>query len=66
MTGEIIMKYVKSEKYNTPKLMAKIMGPNPIKLTEELLRNCKIPENARIIIKFPTVRLSATSGAVRV
>ena len=43
------MKYEKSEKYMTPELMAKIMGPNPIKLTEELLRNCKIPENARIM-----------------
>ena len=40
------MKYVKSEKYNTPNLMKKIMGPNPIKLEEELLLNNKIPENA--------------------
>ncbi len=40
------MKYVLSEKYNTPKLMEKIMGPNPIKLEEELLRDCKIPKNA--------------------
>lgn len=40
------MKYVKSEKYNTPDLMKKIMGPNPIKLEEELLLNNKIPENA--------------------
>lgn len=31
------MRYVKSEKYNTPALQAKIMGPNPIKLEEELL-----------------------------
>ena len=43
------MKYEKSEKYMTPELMAKIMGPNPIKLTEELLRDCKIPENSVII-----------------
>lgn len=28
------MKYVKSEKYNTPELLEKIMGPNPIKLEE--------------------------------
>ena len=34
------MKYTKSEKYND--LMSKIMGPNPIKLTEELLNDCKI------------------------
>ena len=40
------MKYILSEKYNTPELMAKIMGPNPIKLEEELLNDCKIPENA--------------------
>ena len=31
------MRYVKSEKYNTPAFQAKIMGPNPIKLEEELL-----------------------------
>ena len=48
------MKYVKSEKYKTPELQSKIMGPNPVKLEEELP------------IKFPMVRLSATSGAVRV
>lgn len=40
------MKYIKSEKYNTPTLMKKIMGPNPIKLEEELLLNHKIPQNA--------------------
>lgn len=34
------MKYTKSEKYND--LISKIMGPNPIKLTEELLNDCKI------------------------
>lgn len=37
------MKYPRSEKYNTPKLMAKIMGPNPIKLEEELLTGHRIP-----------------------
>lgn len=31
------MKYIRSEKYNTPELQGKIMGPNPIKLEEELL-----------------------------
>lgn len=40
------MKYVLSQKYNTPELMSKIMGPNPVKLEEELLTGCKIPQNA--------------------
>lgn len=40
------MKYVKSEKYNTPDLMEKIMGPNPVKLEEELLIDHKIPKGA--------------------
>ncbi len=40
------MKYIKSEKYNTPDLMAKIMGPNPVKLEEELLSDSKIPSGA--------------------
>ena len=42
------MKYIKSEKYNTPELQKKIMGPNPIKLEEELLLNNKIPEGATV------------------
>lgn len=37
------MKYPLSEKYNTPELMAKIMGPNPVKLEEELLTAHCIP-----------------------
>ena len=40
------MKYIKSEKYNTPELLEKIMGPNPIKLEEELLLDNLIPKNA--------------------
>ncbi len=40
------MEYIKSEKYNAPDLQKKIMGPNPIKLTEELLLDHKIPDNA--------------------
>ena len=40
------MKYIRSKKYNTPELMGKIMGPNPVKLEEELLLQCKIPEGA--------------------
>lgn len=40
------MNYILSQKYDTPKLMSKIMGPNPIKLEEELLANCAISQNA--------------------
>lgn len=37
------MEYKRSEAYNTPALQAKIMGPNPVKLEEELLLNHMIP-----------------------
>lgn len=40
------MEYIKSKKYDTPELMAKIMGPNPIKLTEELLEGNMIPSGS--------------------
>ena len=40
------MQYPRSQKYNTPSLMAKIMGPNPIKLEEELLADCRFPQDA--------------------
>lgn len=40
------MHYSKSEKYSSPALQAKIMGPNPVKLEEELLLNHRIPEGA--------------------
>ena len=40
------MKYIKSEKYNTPELQTKIMGPNPVKLEEELLLDHKIPQGS--------------------
>lgn len=43
------MKYPKSQKYDAPDLMSKIMGPNPLKLTEELLNNHKIPENSKVM-----------------
>ena len=43
------MKYEKSDKFLTPKLMAKIMGPNPVKLEEELLRGHKIPAGAYVM-----------------
>lgn len=40
------MKYPLSEKYVKPELEAKIMGPNPIKLLEELMQGHLIPQNA--------------------
>ena len=40
------MRYIRSEKYNTPELQAKIMGPNPVKLEEELLIGHRIPQGA--------------------
>ena len=40
------MEYIKSEKYQTPDLMKKIMGPNPLKLEEELLMGHKIKDGA--------------------
>jgi cyclopropane fatty-acyl-phospholipid synthase-like methyltransferase len=40
------MEYPRSKKYNTPALQAKIMGPNPIKLEEELLQHHQIPAGA--------------------
>ena len=42
------MHYSKSEKYNTPALQAKIMGPNPDKLEEELLLDHRIPDGALV------------------
>lgn len=43
------MKYSKSEKYNIKAINDKIMGPNPIKLQEELLENCLIPAGATVM-----------------
>ena len=40
------MNYPRSEKYASPELMAKIMGPNPLKLEEELLTGHRIPAGA--------------------
>ena len=40
------MKYPKSERYQTPELLKKIMGPNPVKLEEELLADHRIPSGA--------------------
>ena len=42
------MNYPRSEKYQTPELLSKIMGPNPIKLEEELLLDCAIPQGSRV------------------
>lgn len=38
------MNYPKSQAYDTPELQQKIMGPNPVKLAEELLEEHCIPE----------------------
>ncbi len=40
------MKYILSKKYETPELMEKIMGPNPIKLEEELMLGNIIPNGS--------------------
>lgn len=42
------MEYILSKKYETPELMAKIMGPNPVKLEEELLKDNMIPAGATV------------------
>lgn len=42
------MKYPLSAKYQTPELLSKIMGPNPVKLEEELLAGNQIPKNATV------------------
>lgn len=42
------MKYPLSEKYASDRFMSKIMGPNPIKLEEELLTNNLIPRGATV------------------
>lgn len=42
------MNYTLSKKYETPELMAKIMGPNPIKLTEELMSATHLPDYATV------------------
>ena len=40
------MNYPRSEKFLPPGLMQKIMGPNPVKLEEELLLHHRIPQGA--------------------
>lgn len=43
------MNYIKSIKYDESLVRAKIMGPNPLKLNEELLLNHRIPQNAVVM-----------------
>ena len=40
------MKYPLSKKYSSPEIMEKIMGPNPLKLEEELLTGHQIPSGS--------------------
>lgn len=42
------MEYIRSKKYDTAEFMNMIMGPNPVKLCEELLADCKIPQGASV------------------
>ncbi len=43
------MKYIRSKRYETPEFLNKIMGPNPIKLAEELLTDHRIFPGAKIL-----------------
>lgn len=43
------MRYEKTEKYDISMLREKIMGPNPLKLEEELLQDHKIPKGAVVM-----------------
>lgn len=43
------MIYEKSLKYQTPELMAMMMGPNPLKLCEELLQDNRIPSGGYVL-----------------
>lgn len=43
------MRYERTEKYDTALLRSKIMGPNPLKLEEELLQDHKIPKGATVM-----------------
>lgn len=40
------MNYIRSQAYSSPELMEEIMGPNPVKLEEELLLDCRLPRGA--------------------
>ena len=43
------MKYEKSAKYNTDLINQKIMGPNPLKLEEELMKDNKIKKGSVVM-----------------
>lgn len=43
------MKYIRSKKYETPEFLGRIMGPNPVKLAEELLTQHEIPRGATVL-----------------
>lgn len=43
------MKYEKTEKYNIDLINEKIMGPNPLKLEEELMKDNKIPKGSVVM-----------------
>lgn len=46
---EETMNYPKSQKYAAPQFMEKIMGPNPMKIAEELLAGHKIAPGATVL-----------------
>ena len=43
------MKYIKTEKYDIDMIKEKIMGPNPLKLEEELMKDNKIKKGSTVI-----------------
>ena len=43
------MKYTKTEKYNISIVNKKIMGPNPLKLEEELMQDNRIKKGAIVM-----------------
>jgi len=47
--GFFAMKYIRSEKYSTRAINDLLMGPNPVKLTEELLLDHQIPNGATVM-----------------
>ena len=48
LTSKTNIKYPKSEKYCIPEFMQLIMGPNPVKLEEELLENNRIKAGSAV------------------
>lgn len=43
------MNYPRTDKYDSPELRTKIMGPHPVKLEEELLLDHRIPQGATVL-----------------